>query len=51
MNGHCSSTSQQIKEVMRQGRLTQDITIKFQHYYRFAVMNNIGDSEAMRNAI
>ena len=21
--------------------------IKFQHYYRFAVMNNIGDSEAM----
>ena len=34
-----------------QGRLTQDKTIKFQHYYRFAVMNNIGDSEAMRNAI
>ena len=34
-----------------QGRLTQDKTIKFQHYYRFAVMNNIGDSETMRNAI
>ena len=34
-----------------QGRLTQDKTIKFQHYYRFAVTNNIGDSEAMRNAI
>ena len=33
------------------GRLTQDKTIQFQHYYRFAVMNNIGDSEAMRNAI
>ena len=31
-----------------QGRLTQDKTIQFQHYYyRFAVMNNIGDSEAI----
>ena len=33
------------------GRLTQAKAIQFQNYYRGAVMDNIGDSKAMRKAI
>ena len=33
------------------GRLTKEKAIKFQHYYRWAIVNNIGNQDAMRDAI
>ena len=33
------------------GRLTQDKTMKLQHYYRYAVLNNVGNADGMRRAI
>ena len=34
-----------------QGRLTKEKAIKFQHYYRHAIVNNIGSQEDMRKGI
>ena len=33
------------------GRLTKEKAIQFQHYYRWAIVNNVGDQDAMREAI
>ena len=33
------------------GRLTKEKAIKFQHYYRWAIVNNVGNQDAMREAI
>ena len=33
------------------GRLTKEKAIKFQHYYCWAIMNNIGNQDAMRDVI
>ena len=34
-----------------QGMLTKEKAIKFQHYYRYAIVNNIGSQEDMRKGI